>query len=124
MAAMPTQDDVRRIATALPEVAEEDGRFAFRVRGKAFAWVWFERPEPNGRRTPNPDVIAVRVDGEAEKESIIGLDPDVFFTEPHYAGFPAVLVRLPAIDADLLEELLVRAWRVQAPKRLAATLDR
>lgn len=121
---MPTQEDVRRISTGLPEVTEEAGRFAFRVRDKAFAWVWLERPEPRARRIPNPEVVAVRVDGELEKESLIGMDPDVFFTEPHYHGYPAVLVRLPAIDPDLLEELLVRAWRVQAPKRLAATLDR
>lgn len=46
MAGMPTQDDVRRIATSLPEVTEEAGSFAFRVRGKAFAWVWLERPDP------------------------------------------------------------------------------
>ncbi|HSK93519.1 MAG TPA: MmcQ/YjbR family DNA-binding protein [Candidatus Angelobacter sp.] len=121
---MPTQDDVRRMSRALPEVTEEDGRFAVRVRGKAFAWVWLARPEPGARRIPDPDVLAVRVDGESEKETLIGMDPDVFFTEPHYDGFPAVLVRLPAIDAGLLEELLVRAWRIQAPKRLAATLDR
>ena len=124
MAGMPTQDDVRRIATSLPEVTEEDGPFAFRVRGKAFVWVWLERPEPKARRVPNPHVLAVRVDGEAEKETLVGLDPDVFFTEPHYHGYPAVLVRLPAIDPALLEDLVVRAWRIQAPKRLAATLAR
>jgi hypothetical protein len=120
---MPTQGDVRRIATGLPEVVEEDGRFAFRVRGKAFAWVWLERSEPGGPRVPRPDVLAVRVDGETEKESLIGMDPDAFFTEPHYHGFPAVLVRLTAISPSLLEDLLVRAWRIQAPKRLAATLQ-
>jgi hypothetical protein len=52
------------------------------------------------------------------------MDPEIFFTEPHYHGFPAVLVRLTRIAPDLLEELIVGAWRIQAPKRLAATLDR
>jgi hypothetical protein len=121
---VPTQDDVRRIAMSLPEVTEERGRFAFAVRGKAFAWVWLERPDPRAPRIPNPDVLAVRVGGEIEKESLIGMDPDAFFTEPHYHGFPAVLVRLPRVAPDLLEELVVGAWRIQAPKRLAATLDR
>jgi hypothetical protein len=121
---MPTQGDVRRIAMSLPEVTEEPGRFAFAVRGKAFAWVWLERPEPKAPRIPNPDVLAVRVDGDLEKESLIGMDPEIFFTEPHYDGFPAVLVRLTRIAPDLLEELVVGAWGIQAPKRLAATLDR
>lgn len=120
---MPNQDDVRRMAMALPGVTEEPDRFSLAVRGKAFAWVWLERPEPKARRVPNLEVLAIRVDGELEKESIIAMDPEVFFTEPHYDDFPAVLVRLPAVDPGLLEDLLVRAWRIQAPKRLAATLD-
>lgn len=121
---MATQDDVRRIALGLPEVEEATDRFAFSVRGKGFAWVWLERPETTAPRMPNPEVLAIRVDGELEKESLIAMDPDVFFTEPHYAGFPAVLVRLPAIADDVLEALLTTGWRIQAPKRLAATLDR
>lgn len=121
---MATQDDVRRIALALPEVEEATDRFSVSVRGKAFAWVWLERPEPKAPRVPNPDVIAIRVDGELEKESLLAMDPETFFTEPHYAGFPAVLVRLPSVSEDVLEDLLVAAWRIQAPKRLAATLDR
>jgi hypothetical protein len=121
---MASQEDVRRIATSLPEVSEEPGRFAFRVRGKAFAWVWLERPEPDGPRIPNADVVAIRVDGELEKESLVEMDPDAFFTEPHYAGFPAVLVRLPKVDADMLEDLLVKGWRIQAGKRPASRLAR
>jgi hypothetical protein len=127
---MASQEDVRRIATSLPEVSEEQGRFAFRVRGKAFAWIWLERPEPNGPRIPNAGVLAIRVDGELEKESLIAVDPDAFFSEPHYAGFPAVLARLPKVDAAMLEDLLVKGWRIQASwriqagKRLASTLTR
>jgi len=47
---------------------------------------------------PNPEVLAVRVASLAEKDELIAADPEKFFTEPHYNGFPAVLVRLPAID--------------------------
>ena len=46
------------------------------------------------------------------------MDPAVFFTEPHYNGYPAILVRLPAIGTDLLAVLLTDAWRTRAPKRL------
>ena len=49
---------------------------------------------------------------------LLGSDPAKFFTEPHYNGFPAVLVRLPAVEADELRELITDAWRCQAPRSL------
>ena len=115
---MATKEDVRRIALSLPESVEEPGRFAFAVGGKAFAWVWLERVEPRRARVPNADVIAVRVANELEKDSLLALDHEVFFTEPHYDGYPAVLVRLPVIEPDLLTEVLTAAWRSRAPRRL------
>jgi hypothetical protein len=120
---MATQDDVRRIALSLPATSEESDGFRFRVDGKGFAWVWLERAAPNAARIPNPEVIAVRVANESEKDALLALDEAVFFTEPHYDGFPAVLVRLPAIDLDLLREVLITAWRCQAPKRLIRAFD-
>lgn len=120
---MADQDDVRRIALSLPATTEESNAFRFRVEGKGFAWVWLERAAPNGARVPNPDVLAVRVANEGEKDALLALDDDVFFTEPHYDGFPAVLVRLAAIDLDLLRHILSAAWRCQAPKRLARAFD-
>ena len=51
-------------------------------------------------------------------------DPEKFFTEPHYNGFPAILVRLPAIDVDELAELLTDAWRCQAPRALVKEFER
>lgn len=115
---MASMDDVRRIAISLPEaVAEPDGA-AFRVDGKLFAWPWMERVHPSRPRVANHDVIAVRVANELEKQSLLALDPAVFFTEPHYDGYPAVLVRLPAIDGGLLETVLTDAWRCRAPRRL------
>ena len=97
--------------------------FRFLVDGKAFAWVWLERAAPSGPRIANPEVIAVRVANASEKDALIDLDGAVFFTEPHYAGFPAVLVRLPEIDLELLRAILTEGWRCQAPKRLRAALD-
>lgn len=75
-----------------------------------------DRPEK--ARVPNADVIAVTVGNEFEKETLIEMDSAAFFTEPHYDGYPAILVRLPAVDLDLLELVLTQAWRLRAPKRL------
>jgi hypothetical protein len=116
---MATLDEARRIAATLPEATADPGDFAYRVDGKLFTWIWMERVQPKRPRVPNPDVIAVRVADETEKQAMLGLDPNVFFTEPHYDGYPAVLVRLPAIDAALLEKVLEDAWRVRAPRRLS-----
>ena len=125
---MATQEDVRRIALSLPEASEAADYFGFGVlsRGKlrGFAWAWNERIEPNKPRVPNPEVLAVRVASLAEKEELLAADPEKFFTEPHYNGFPAVLVQLPAIDAGELAELITDAWRCQAPRALAAELGR
>lgn len=124
---MATQVDVRRIALALPEVFEEQGRFAFSVpsRGKAkgIAWVWLERVHPKKARVPQPEVLAIRVGSDAEKHELVAADPTIFFTEPHYNGYPAVLVRLAAIEVDELTELLTDAWRIQAPKALVREFD-
>jgi hypothetical protein len=124
---MATQEDARRIALSLPEASEEAGHFGFGVPGKGklkrFAWAWHERIEPNKPRVPNPEVLVVRVASLAEKELLIAADPAKFFTEPHYNGFPAVLIRLAAVDVRELAELITDAWRCQAPRALAAKLD-
>ncbi len=86
-------------------------------------WVWMERVQPNRPRVANADVAAVRVANEADKQMLIASDPERFFTEPHYNGFPAVLVRLAAIDVDELEELLIDVWRCLAPRVLVADFD-
>jgi hypothetical protein len=115
-----TQDDVRRIALSFPATTEGTDGFAFSVDGKAFVWAWQERIDPKRARVPSRDVIAVRVGNEFEKESMIEMDPAVFFTEAHYDGYPAILVRLGAIDLDLLEVALSDGWRCRASKRLLA----
>ena len=125
---MAEQGDIRRIALALPETTESDEGFAFSVlnkgKAKGFVWVWQERITPKKPRVPNPAVIAVRVANESEKQALVAADDEKFFTEAHYNGFPAVLVRLAAIDAGELEELIVDAWRCLAPKALVAEFDR
>ena len=124
---MATHDDVRRIALSLPETRESDGRFAFSVRNKdkdkGFAWSWMERVQPKDPRIENLDVLAVRVANAAEKEMLLASDPNTFFTEPHYRGFPAILIRLEAFSVDELEELLTDGWRCQAPHALVKEFD-
>jgi hypothetical protein len=119
---MADQGDVRRIALSLPDTTESDKRFAFSVRDKGkdkgFVWAWNERVEPKRPRVPRDDVIAVRVVDQQDKAALLAQDEDVFFTEPHYNGFPAVLVRLPNVELEQLEELIVDAWRCQAPPAL------
>ena len=69
-------------------------------------------------------VLAVRVDGAEEKQQLLDADPARFFTEPHYNGYPAVLIRLSEVDVDELTELLTDAWWCMAPKDLRDTLER
>jgi hypothetical protein len=121
------QDDVRRIALSLPESRQAEDHFAFSVRNgqkdKGFVWVWMERVHPKKARVAQAEVLAVRVANLSDKEMLLATDPAKFFTEPHYNGFPAILVRLAAIDADELEELVVDAWRTQAPPALVKRFD-
>jgi hypothetical protein len=117
-------DDVRRIALELPETREESSRglAAWRVRDKLFVW---ERPlRPSdlralGDAAPEGPILGARVEHLGAKEALIADDPSVYFTTPHFDGYPAVLVRLPRIDPGELDELIVEAWLARAPKRLA-----
>jgi hypothetical protein len=117
-------DDVRRIALALPESREKSsrGRASWRVREKGFVWERPLRPaevQALGVDAPDGPILGVRVEHLGAKEALLADDPDVFFTTPHFDGFPAVLVRLEQIALDELEELIVEAWLARAPKRLA-----
>ena len=120
--------DVRGIALSLPDVVEggsDQIGFSVLNKGKAkgFAWVWMERVEPKKPRMPRSDVIAVRVADASDKEALLASDERKFFTEPHYNGFPAVLVRLAEVDVEELTELITDAWRVQASKKLVEQYD-
>jgi hypothetical protein len=125
---MATQADVRRIALSFPEVEEADDRFAFSVPNKGklkgFVWVWMERVVPKKPRVPNNGVIAVRVANLGQRDVILSSDSAKFFTEPHYEGFPAVLVWLNAVTVKDLKVLIAEAWRCQAPAELAQRTKR
>jgi len=125
---MANQNDVRRIAKSLPGTSAAKDRFAFCVRNgqkeKAFVWVWQERISPKKARVPNANVLAVRVCDMNEKEMLLASDKEKFFTEPHYDGFPAVLLRLAAVGVHELRELITAAWRCQAPRALVEDFGR
>lgn len=121
---MANWDDVRRIALALPEATEQDlhGWQSWRVRGKLFVW---ERPlgksdlRALGEAAPEGPILGARVEHLGVREALIADDPDVFFTIPHFEGYPAVLVLIERIEPEVLEEVIVEAWLARAPKRLA-----
>ncbi len=124
---MADRNDVRRIALSLPGTTATRGGLAFSVRRgdkeKSFVWVWLERLAPKKARVPNAEVFAVRVANLFEKDMLIASNPKKLFTEPHYDGFPAVLVRLPAVSVAELRELITSAWRSQAPRALVEAAE-
>jgi hypothetical protein len=121
---MVSQNQVRQIIRALPETFEEENYFSFFVlnkgKKKSIAWVWFEREIPKKARIPNPKVLAVHVPSLNWKETYIQSDPKKYFTEPHYNNYPAILVRLEEVEAEELFEMMLEAWRSQAPRVLTA----
>lgn len=121
---MADWDDVRRLALALPDTSERLSRDLrqWRVHDKLFVW---ERPlrrtdlEALGHDAPDGPILGARVEHLGAKEALVADDPAVFFTIPHFDGYPAILVLLDRIGLDDLHELIVEAWLVRAPKRLA-----
>jgi hypothetical protein len=103
------KDDVRRVALLLQDAVEDDGSFGFRVGKTGFAWPYRERVHPKKVRVPRFDVFAIRVANLDDKEALLAGEPAKFFTTDHYDGYPAVLVRLAAIDLGELTVLLTDA---------------
>jgi hypothetical protein len=121
---MADWEDVRRIALALPETDERLSRELrqWRVKDKLFVW---ERPlrakeiDALGEEAPDGPILGARVEHLVAKEALRADDPRVYFTTPHFDGYPAILVRLERIAIADLEEVITEAWLVRAPKRLA-----
>jgi hypothetical protein len=118
-----TDDDVRRIALALPHVEEipSDG-FDFRVGNKGFVWSYPERV-PGHRRVIRTDIAVLYVGDEAEKQALLLGRPELFFTTPGYDGWPLVMLRLDRVGLPQLEELILDAWRMRAPAELVADAE-
>jgi len=110
---MADADDVRSLALALKGVEEiESDGFDFRVAGKGFVWSYPERV-PGRRRVIRSDIAVLYVGDEAEKQALLLGEPGLFFTTAAYDDLPFVMVRLPAVDAERLTELVTDAWRMR-----------
>lgn len=120
---MATWDDVRRLALALPETDERESRGSrqWRVKDKLFVW---ERPLRGtdlaalGDAAPDGPILGARVEHLGAKEALLADDSGVYFTTPHFDGYPAILIQLDLISVSDLEEVTVEAWLARAPKRL------
>jgi hypothetical protein len=119
-------EDLDELALAMPEATKEldDGRPVYSVQGKMFCFHRGPRkdavdPETGERLT---DVLAFRVADLGVKELLLSDARGVYFTTPHWNGYPAVLVRIPELarlDRDELQDLVEEAWLTRAQKRLA-----
>jgi hypothetical protein len=120
---MPSWNEVRRLALALPETSERERRDVrqWRVKDKLFVW---ERPlrareiESLAGAAPDGPILAARVEHLHAKEALLAENPSVYFTTSHFDGYPAVLVQLEHISAEELAELVTEAWLARAPERL------
>jgi hypothetical protein len=103
----------REAALRLPgvEQATSYGTPAWRVGKRLFAR-WHQDGES----------LVVRSE-PGQREGLLERDSKVFFVSDHYRGHPWVQVRLRAVSAGVLAEVLESAWRLRAPRRLVAELD-
>jgi hypothetical protein len=129
---MATMADLDELALAMPSATKEvsaDGRPSYHAHGKLFCLHRSRRPDAvdpeSGERLD--DVLMFRVAELDEKELVLADARGIFFTTPHFRGYPAVLVRIPdlaRLDREELREVVVEAWLTRAHKREArAWLD-
>jgi hypothetical protein len=119
--------DLDAFALSLPQATKnvsDDGRPSYLVHGKLFCFHRNRRPDavdpPTGERLD--DVLMFRVADLGIKELMVADDRSVFFTTPHFDGYPAVLLRIPdldRVDSDELYDLVAEAWVTRAQKRVA-----
>jgi hypothetical protein len=119
--------DLDELALALPETTKEiasDGRPTYLAHGKMFCFHRSRRPDAVDPATGErlDDVLMFRVDGPEAKELVLADPRGIFFTTPHFNGYPAVLMRIPdlaRLDRDELRDAVVEAWLTRAHKRVA-----
>jgi hypothetical protein len=124
---MATMRDLDELALAMPETTKEvseDGRPSYLVHGKRFCLQRTRRPDAVDPQTGErlDDVLMFRVDGSEAKELVLADPRGLFFTTPHFDGYPAVLIRIPdlaRLDRDELRDTIVEAWLTRAQKRVA-----
>jgi hypothetical protein len=119
--------DLDELALAMPQTTKEvsdDGRPSYLVHGKRFCLQRSRRPDALDPATGErlDDVLMFRVADLDVKELMVADERGIFFTTPHFRGYPAVLVRIPdlaRLDRDELHDLVAEAWLTRAQKRVA-----
>ncbi len=119
--------DLDELALALPGTTKEvsdDGRPSYAVDGRMYCRHRTRRRDAIDAETGEPmdDVLLVRVPEVEVKELLLADGRGVFFTTPHFKGYPAILLRIPALailDREELRDLVIDAWLTRAPKRVA-----
>jgi hypothetical protein len=119
--------DLDELALALPQVTKDvsdDDRPSYLVHGKMFCFHRGRRPDAVDPETGErlDDVLMFRVADLDVKELLLSDDRGIYFTTPHFRGYPAVLMRIPELrrlDREELRELVVEAWLTRVQKRVA-----
>ncbi|HEX6662617.1 MAG TPA: hypothetical protein VF025_02995 [Gaiellaceae bacterium] len=119
--------DLDELALAMPQATKEvsdDGRPEYYVHGKLFCFHRRRRPDAIDAETGErlADVLMFRVADVGVKELMLADERGLFFTTPHFDGYPAVLMRIPSLarlDRDELGDLVAEAWLTRAQKRVA-----
>ena len=114
---MISPQQVRHLVTAIPGARDDstDETLAFACGERGFAWSFKQRDTPKGPRRPNLEVLAISCP-LAQKDVLLEAAPDIYFTDPHYNGYPAVLARLAVISEEELAERLRAAYDFQAAR--------
>ena len=119
--------DLDVLAMAMPQTTKEvtpDGRPRYHVHGKLYCCHRTRRPDALDPETGErlDDVLMFQVADLEVKDMVLAGDRRIFFTTPHFKGYPAVLIRIPdlaRLDRDELEDMVVEAWLTRVPKRVA-----
>ena len=119
--------DLDELALSLPHATKElsdDRRPCYRVHGKMFILHRSRRPDAvdahSGERMD--DVLMFRVADLDVQDLLLADERGLFFTTPHFNGYPAVLMRIPSLGKmrkDELRDLVAEAWLTRAQKRVA-----
>lgn len=115
---MITFDDIRRLATAFPEV-EESTHFrirqpVFKVGGKPFA---------GGEKGETTAVFSV---SREEAATAVADDPATYeevWRPGATRSFVGLRTDLAKVSEERVQELIEHAWRNKAPKRVVAAYD-
>ena len=103
-------DVVRELALALPDVEESTswGATSFKVGGRMFACEAIHS-------SAEERTLMVRIDTSLRAE-LLAAEPEVYYLTPHYAPYPALLVRLARVSRTSLRKLLGTACLFAGPQ--------